>query len=110
MIFFLLNVRGCRYGTFGRHSVLGLLVGKRVFLFFWPFPLCANAPTRPLVHVLAVVRLSGPTVGGSARALGLGCFGLHHFHVVGHVVYIGLILCHQVHIILLGHKSTSWLS
>ena len=35
--------------------------------------------------------------------------GIHHFHITGHVVCIGLVLCHQIHVLLLGYGIYSWL-
>ena len=62
-----------------------------------------------LVCVFVVVELLGLIVRVLIRFLILLVLIVHYFHVAGHVVPIGLVLCHQVHVLLLGNRGCSWL-
>ena len=64
---------------------------------------------EPSSCVIVVVRRSGLVVEGLFECRGPIILSVHHFNVTGHVVRIGLILCHKVHVLLLGHRSAFWL-
>ena len=66
-----------------------------------------SVSTRPLSSVIAVVGHLNLVSRVLFGCRGLSILSVHHFDVVGRVVYVGLIMCHQVYVLLLGHESTS---